>query len=325
MSHIPTSVAKVDLGSIEIGVVLSSVLYGIILVQTYKYYQANFKRDNLILKSLACGIFMSVHSVLLWVYLYKKTVSDFTVQNASVAVDWTLRVAFPLTALITLLVQWYYPAVIIPALFIRLGLGVARGVVPGSSNLQDFVSKFRWLIVSASILGAAIDVCNTLALCILMEKNYNPLLRSRKLGGKMVAWIIETGLLTSVTEAILILSVGKCMTKISSNLANLFLNFRYCKTIFKLTIIIGVTSLMKWLNSSLNGRISLSSAQEAGHVLPGSLGPRAVSNDPVRVTPGFSLPLLTWALRTILKYTSKWVWNIKWNVQAIMVFLVLKW
>jgi len=69
--------------------------------------------------------------------------------------------------------------IVIPALMIRLGLGIARGAVSGSQakNLEDFVNKFSWLIVSASTLGAVIDVGNTVALCILMEKNYNPMLR----------------------------------------------------------------------------------------------------------------------------------------------------
>ncbi|KAF5350764.1 hypothetical protein D9758_010382 [Tetrapyrgos nigripes] len=110
-----------------------------------------------------------------------------------VAIHWSLRAAFPLTAMITLLSQgffahrvyvlssvWWYPAIAIPALVVRLGLGITRGAVSTSDilTLTSFIKKFKWLIISASTLGAVIDVCNTLALCIVMGKNYNPMLSS---------------------------------------------------------------------------------------------------------------------------------------------------
>jgi len=41
-----------DLGAIELGVVLSSVLYGQCLIQTYNYYMASFKNDRFHLKFL---------------------------------------------------------------------------------------------------------------------------------------------------------------------------------------------------------------------------------------------------------------------------------
>jgi len=50
------------LGSIELGVLLSSVLFGIILIQTYKYYQASFKRDNIILKCIVSLMHLEISS-----------------------------------------------------------------------------------------------------------------------------------------------------------------------------------------------------------------------------------------------------------------------
>jgi hypothetical protein len=41
---------NVTLGAVELGTMLSSVLYGIILIQAYKYYQASFKNDGYLLK-----------------------------------------------------------------------------------------------------------------------------------------------------------------------------------------------------------------------------------------------------------------------------------
>ena len=38
------------LGPIELGVLSTSVLYGIALVQTYKYFQASFRNDSVLLK-----------------------------------------------------------------------------------------------------------------------------------------------------------------------------------------------------------------------------------------------------------------------------------
>ncbi|THU84765.1 hypothetical protein K435DRAFT_398334 [Dendrothele bispora CBS 962.96] len=194
------------LGPIEVGVLLSSVLYGVVLVQTYKYYQASFKKDPIWLKcTVAClCILQTVHSALLWEYLYNKTVTDFIEPLGSVFLGhWSLRASFPFTALITLIVQtfftyqvykllrtWHYPALMIPALLIRFGLGLTRGIVNGPHDVKEFFQHYRWLIITSSALGAVIDIINTVALSIAIEKNYSPLLRSKNIGNKLVVWII---------------------------------------------------------------------------------------------------------------------------------------
>jgi len=65
----------------------------------------------------------------------------------------------------------------VPALLVRFGLGLTRGIVNTPKDVQQFIHKFRWLIVTSSTLGAAIDIVNTIALCIAIERNYSPLLR----------------------------------------------------------------------------------------------------------------------------------------------------
>ncbi|KAK7457790.1 hypothetical protein VKT23_010129 [Stygiomarasmius scandens] len=270
------------LGPIEIGVLVSSVSYGVVLVQTYKYFQASFRNDSVLLKcTVAClCVLQTVHSVLLWDYLYNKTVTNFTADNISEKIfgaHWSLRASFPVTAIITLVVQtfftyqvrillstWYYPALMVPALLIRFGLGIARGIVNGPDQIQDFFHEFKWLIITSSVLGAAIDITNTIALSIAIDRNYSPLLRSRNISDKLVMWTIETGLITSIysTLEVILLSTMK---------PNRFVWIVFWMQAGKL--------YSNAILSFLNGRISLRSAQAASHIAPGSLGPRDVHNN----------------------------------------------
>jgi len=49
-----------SLGTLELAVVLSSVLYGICIIQTYHYYMALFKNDGLLLRLMVFLLLLSI-------------------------------------------------------------------------------------------------------------------------------------------------------------------------------------------------------------------------------------------------------------------------
>ena len=53
MSNPPSPLGP-TLGLLELGALFSTVLYGTVLVQTYNYYHAQFKGDNLVIKFIGC-------------------------------------------------------------------------------------------------------------------------------------------------------------------------------------------------------------------------------------------------------------------------------
>ncbi|KAF5347855.1 hypothetical protein D9758_013836 [Tetrapyrgos nigripes] len=207
-----------SLGAVELGIMLSSVLYGVVVIQSYKYYQASFKNDSALLKTTKFNSYHSaletLHTVFQWIYLYSTTITSFGDPNQLDEINWSFQVSIPLTAIIASIVQtffchrvsrisgWgYYKAIMIPILVARTGFAVASAVVASNRTLSEYTRDFKWLVILLLAMGAAIDVVNTILLCTFMEQNHNPLLR-------------------------------------------------------------------------LNGRISLSTAQPAAHVIPSSLGPR---------------------------------------------------
>jgi hypothetical protein len=62
-------------------------------------------------------------------------------------------------------------------LLIRIGFSIAVVVTTINQTLSIYTEQFLWLIIILIGMGAAIDIVNTVLLCLFMEKNHNPLLR----------------------------------------------------------------------------------------------------------------------------------------------------
>ncbi|THU89238.1 hypothetical protein K435DRAFT_841907 [Dendrothele bispora CBS 962.96] len=265
------------LGLGELGILFSAILYGIVLSQTYTYYQASFKKDSPLLKYMVAFICLleTLHSVFLCIAFYWRTVTNFGNFQTLNLMDWTLLISNPLTVAIACIVQtyfsyrvyvlsslWLYPVFIGVTSLLRLGLGIALAIVPISLQYDVFLERFRWLIIFTIVLGFFIDISNTITLCIFMDKNYNPMLRTWKFGDKILVWTIETGSIISLCGVI---QLVLCLTL--DNYIWVFFSFQTAKL------------YSNALLASLNGRISLRSAQAASHIPPTSLGPRTAATD----------------------------------------------
>ncbi|KAF5317587.1 hypothetical protein D9758_018465 [Tetrapyrgos nigripes] len=181
-----------SLGAIELGIMFSSVLYGVVVIQSYKYYQASFKKDSALLKTTVAVLcsFETVHTVFQWIYLYRMTIASFGDPKQLDEITWSFQVSVPLTTIIASIVQtffchrvsrisgWgYYKAIMIPILVARTGFAAASAVVASNRTLSEYTREFLWLIILVLAMGAAVDVVNTILLSTFMEKNHNPLLR----------------------------------------------------------------------------------------------------------------------------------------------------
>ena len=131
------------IGAVEIGISISSCLYGIMAVQAYNYYQANFKSDGLVIKSLVssdsheflrlsdlpipgrlglvitlyflhnlpcsanflCSIIETIHTAFLWTYLYYFSVTNFGDVPKLAVAHWSLGFSVPVANFVTCTVQ----------------------------------------------------------------------------------------------------------------------------------------------------------------------------------------------------------------------------
>ncbi|THU94392.1 hypothetical protein K435DRAFT_163324 [Dendrothele bispora CBS 962.96] len=267
------------LGARILGILFNSVLYGMLLIQAYKYYQAAFAKDSILLKCLIgfLCVLETLHSIFLWHHIYILTIVKFGNLTALNEISWSLCGAMAVTTLIIVTVQFFFlhrlytisgsgylPTIFIPVQLIRIGFGLAAVAIASSTTLDGLATRFRWLLITLFALNSIIDSGTALSLAISFQKNYNPLLRTQKLSEKLIAWTIETGLLPSIYSLI------EVVLMITTE--NLFWSFFWIQA---------STLYCNAILSFLNGRISLRTAKAASHIPATSLGSRHVTTNTV--------------------------------------------
>ncbi|KAK7442217.1 hypothetical protein VKT23_016188 [Stygiomarasmius scandens] len=211
MSNLPSPLGP-TLGLLELGALFSTVLYGTVLVQTYNYYHAQFKGDNLV--AFVC-VLETLHTAVLWTYLYSRTVENFGNLDALDQVHWALAIIVPISGLIVFFVESffayriyilsrspYFPVVCVLGLMVRFGLGIAFAVTAIGYRISVYIVEFKWLVTTALTVGAVVDVAITTALCLVLRRNVTVQPRTKQIVDKLVLWAIETGMLTSVCAII---------------------------------------------------------------------------------------------------------------------------
>lgn len=218
----PTAL-DLSIGIVEVGILFSSVLYGIATVQAFLYTERNFK-DPLYLKTMVglVWVFETMHTIFIWVLLYGLTVTNYGNSSAINDTPWSLAAALPLTSLLGSIVQVFFAnrvrvlsgRLIIPIIawcgaVLRIGFGITLGVVfINSHSIPNFFANFQWLVTTQFVLSAAVDVLNTVSLCFYLLRRRTDFKSTQRMVDKLVMYTIETGLITSMCAvAIVILSL----------------------------------------------------------------------------------------------------------------------
>ncbi|THU83986.1 hypothetical protein K435DRAFT_929201 [Dendrothele bispora CBS 962.96] len=188
---------NLTLGSMEIGTLISSVLYGIVMIQVYTYFQASFAKDGLLLKLLE-----TLHSIILWIFLYSKSVTSFGQVDQIPETNVFSALIWPLSGIITCIVQvyftyriykmtlsYYYPAFLVPTSLLRLAFAVWIGAIAHKGSILKLLTKFKWLGIIELVGGAVIDITNTVFLCYYLEQNHK-ILASMKTTDRLIIWTI---------------------------------------------------------------------------------------------------------------------------------------
>ncbi|THU88912.1 hypothetical protein K435DRAFT_803180, partial [Dendrothele bispora CBS 962.96] len=176
----------------------------------------SFRKDSILLKGTVAlvGMLETVHSVLLWFYLYSKTVSGFGEVQELIEADWVLSWILIISGLIAFIVQiffiyqayklvsnFWYITVFFPAALAQLGLGSALAILIHSVQILDLSQHLKNFAVVSLALPAVVDLANTIVLFKIQK--------SMKTIDRLIIWTIETGTITSlfaVIQLILVLS-----------------------------------------------------------------------------------------------------------------------
>ncbi|KAJ7210920.1 hypothetical protein GGX14DRAFT_697468 [Mycena pura] len=204
------------LGTIVIGAAVGTVLFGIMTMQTFNYYD-RYSKDPARLKVLVAAVwFLELgHTITLWHALYRITVTFYgqiahildpppslaltvlfstliyaTVQTFFALRIWTLSGSYYITIVCSILTTARFAfSLTILSLFL------------GSNGFEIFTNKIHWSMIAVSSLGPAVDLLIAGSLCFFLwrrrsESHFNA---TRKLLDTLILWSIET---TAITCAV---------------------------------------------------------------------------------------------------------------------------
>ncbi|KAJ3781210.1 hypothetical protein GGU10DRAFT_367470 [Lentinula aff. detonsa] len=256
------------LGVLEIGVLISSTLYGVTSMQLYIYYKNGFK-DKLWIKLLVALIwtFETLHTIFIWIYLYRLSVQFYGNPTAIGELHWTIDMSSVFDGIISSLVQaffayrvWvlsqklYLPVMVWIIAVVQFTGTIAIYVVSAQSTMAYFAAHDEWIATATLCCNVFVDIVNAGALCYYLWRPRREVPRhTTAVVDKLIVWTIETGSLTAVAAIVMLIT--------SLAMPDTF-------------VWIGITLFYAKLYSnsllaSLNGRASLRAQQPSWNTLSG--------------------------------------------------------
>ncbi|KAJ4475645.1 hypothetical protein J3R30DRAFT_578169 [Lentinula aciculospora] len=201
------------LGILEIGVVISGILFGILTTQIY-FYHKNFPEDlPWIRYGLVNGIWLVelIHTVCVVHEIYFYSVIHFGDAEAFTGWPASFAIAVICHGVVAVLVQGFLAYRIARftghlCILIILCYAVMSFIL--------FQQKWQWLILTVLALRAALDVTISATLVYHLTKcRDNAYKNTIAVIDKLILWAIETGIVTSVISILIII----CYTTIPHN------------------------------------------------------------------------------------------------------------
>ncbi|KAI0319093.1 hypothetical protein OF83DRAFT_1112129 [Amylostereum chailletii] len=202
-----------SLGATFVGLVATSILFGITLLQTF-YYYVTFRDDQIGLKLLV-GVLSALDTAQLIMVahgLYYYTITSFGLYPNLNNVIWSFTADVFLTSVIAVIVQLYLirrvwilsgKNIWLSAFLTALSLfafasGMAYGVRLAQIPKQSQIEKIIYLIRMALSGTVAVDVCITIALVYFLRKNRSGMKSTDSVVHFLVVFTINTGAVTSL-------------------------------------------------------------------------------------------------------------------------------
>ncbi|KIJ29981.1 hypothetical protein M422DRAFT_187695 [Sphaerobolus stellatus SS14] len=181
------TVLDLTLGSLLLGTFISTLLYGIILLQFYTYCRAQSKDPlwtKLLFLMIIPRIVETTHTFATWAMIYQLTVNHYGDPTAIVKDTPSLEISFPLAAAVGSMVQSFFAyrilklsrSYIIPVLawvgaIARFGFGVTLAIIPQRSpTILVFITQNLWVALTPMSINVAVDILNTVTLTYYLAK-----------------------------------------------------------------------------------------------------------------------------------------------------------
>lgn len=205
-------------GALQIGTMVSMMLLGIALLQTWNYFR-DFPDDTTRLKAMVSIVFFVdvLHSIFLMHAVYQYTIRGFSDFSILTRVVWSIDATLTAEAIIIVMVQCYYGLRVLRVTgsrvlacliwflaFLRMALTIAFDVTAirdGSINVVR-TKAFKWQAVSELAVAAFTDICIASVLCIALLRRRTGFERSDQLISNIVTFTVASGLLTSIVSIV---------------------------------------------------------------------------------------------------------------------------
>ncbi|KAI0769910.1 hypothetical protein C8Q74DRAFT_1369157 [Fomes fomentarius] len=203
-------------GPIFIGVVFNIALYGIMVTQTYLYFNV-YRRDKIWMKILVFVLFFcdTLNCCFDVAFLYIPLVNNFGDTEKIIKADWIFATDPVMTAIIAALVQLFFAwrvkiltghifsvCVIVVSSVAQLcgGLGtsIAVGMIPEFTNFQ----KFKVIVIIWLAFSAVADTLITTALVWHLRKNKTGMVVTDGIINRIIRLTVQTGLITALCAII---------------------------------------------------------------------------------------------------------------------------
>ncbi|KAJ7083072.1 hypothetical protein B0H15DRAFT_889337 [Mycena belliarum] len=207
-----------SLGALEIGILLSSVLWGVTTIQVYIYVTTSNK-DPLWTKAIVYLVWSleSFHTIFIWIYLYRLTVTFYGIPTVLEKTHWTLDTSSFFDGIIGTMVQMFFAyrirafskswsITLISWTGALLNLACTMGVTILSESLSlpvtVFTARFGWIIEASLTLSLIVDIINTTMFSYHLFRQRTGFKGTDVVLEKLVSWTMETGLVTMIAAAV---------------------------------------------------------------------------------------------------------------------------
>ncbi|KAJ7626271.1 hypothetical protein DFH06DRAFT_1228419 [Mycena polygramma] len=272
-----------SLGALEVGVLLSSTLWGVTTVQLYIYLTSPNK-DPLWTRGLVYIVWLleTLHTVFAWAYIYRLTVTFYGIPAALGESYWALDISSLFDGIIGAMVQmffafrihmfshmWHITLVSWLGSLLQLACTIGVTVLSGRVSVAQFGVQYGWLVESILIINLIVDIVNTSALTYYLNRGRTGFKGTDRVLEKLVVWTIETGLITAIAAAVQLavfklLPTSALWIGISLFYAKLYSNSFYAILNSRSVIRQGFNTTDAQTNSSLNVRTWNNNTQPGG-------------------------------------------------------------
>ncbi|KAH9933207.1 uncharacterized protein BXZ73DRAFT_101169 [Epithele typhae] len=210
------SVAAATYGPIFVGVVFNILLYGIMITQTYLYFNT-YKKDRIWMKAFVGLLFLcdTLNCAFDISFLYIPLVNNFGDPNALATASWVFATDPVMTAIIGSLVQLFFAwrvkvlthstlaVVVIAACAVcqflgGLGTSIAVGMIPEFVQFQ----KFEVIVIIWLAFSAVADCLITVALVWHLRSHKTGFATTDDLVNRIIRLTVQTGLITALCALI---------------------------------------------------------------------------------------------------------------------------